>query len=138
MAVAAPAVSSSGARPPAKATEIISGRHTTRPAGGGNLHAAEALPGAPPPAPAREGGMSGGEGLRAAGGVRGALPPAVAGEGGYPPGAATRIGEMLYDFRAKRIVHRMIAETPVRASSLRGLGAPLNVFAIEGLVDELA
>src|SRR5208282_367346 len=38
----------------------------------------------------------------------------------------------------KRIVHHLIAETPVRTSSLRGLGATLNVFAIESFMDELA
>jgi nicotinate dehydrogenase subunit B len=93
-------------------TEIWSGRHSSRPGGGGNLLAAEALPDPPPP------------------------PPAV--EGGYPPGAGTRNGEPLYDFPAKRIVHHLIAETPVRTSSLRGLGATLNVFAIESSMDELA
>jgi nicotinate dehydrogenase subunit B len=35
-------------------------------------------------------------------------------------------------------VHHLIAETPVRTSSLRGLGATLNVFAIESAMDELA
>jgi CO/xanthine dehydrogenase Mo-binding subunit len=93
-------------------TEIWSGRHSSRPGGGGNLLAAEALPDPPP------------------------HPPAV--EGGYPPGAGTRNGEPLYDFPAKRIVHHLIAETPVRTSSLRGLGATLNVFAIESSMDELA
>ena len=93
-------------------TEIWSGRHTSRPGGGGNLLAAEALPDPPP------------------------HPPAV--EGGYPPGAGTRNGEPLYDFPAKRIVHHLIAETPVRTSSMRGLGATLNVFAIESFMDELA
>jgi len=93
-------------------TEIWSGRHTSRPGGGGNLLAAEALPDPPPP-------------------------PSAA-ESGYPPGAGTRNGEPLYDFPAKRIVHHLIAETPVRTSSLRGLGATLNVFAIESLMDELA
>src|SRR5581483_10743876 len=82
------------------------------PGGGGNLLAAEALPDPPPPPPANE----------APG----------------PPGAGTRNGEPLYDFAAKRIVHHLIAETPVRTSSLRGLGATVNVFAIESLVDELA
>jgi nicotinate dehydrogenase subunit B len=99
-------------RPVDWSTEIWSGRHTSRPGGGGNLLAAEALPN-PPPAP-----------------------PAV--EGAYPPGAGTRNGEPLYDFPAKRIIHHLIAETPVRTSSLRGLGATLNVFAIESFVDELA
>src|SRR5207244_10663502 len=99
-------------RPADGPTGIWSGRHSSRPGGGGNLLAAEALPDPPPP------------------------PPAV--EGGYPPGAGTRNGEPLYDFPVKRIVHHLVAETPVRTSSLRGLGATLNVLAIEGLMDELA
>jgi CO/xanthine dehydrogenase Mo-binding subunit len=93
-------------------TEIWSGKHTNRPGGGGNLLAAEALPDPPPP------------------------PPAVEAVG--PPGAGTRNGEPLYAFPAKRILHHLIAETPVRTSSLRGLGATLNVFAIESFMDELA
>jgi CO/xanthine dehydrogenase Mo-binding subunit len=93
-------------------TEIWSGRHTNRPGSGGNLLAAEALPD-PPPAP----------------------PPA---ESSSPPGAGTRNGEPLYAFPAKRMVHHLIAETPVRTSSLRGLGATLNVFAIESAMDEMA
>src|SRR5229473_5349756 len=99
-------------RPADWTTEIWSGRHSSRPGGGGNLLAAEALPD-PPPAP-----------------------PAT--ESSNPPGAGTRNGEPLYDFPAKRIVHHLIAETPVRTSSLRGLGATLNVFAIESGMDELA
>src|SRR5207248_3022187 len=63
-------------------------------------------------------------------------PPAV--EGPPPPGAGTRNGEPLYAFPAKRIVHHLIAETPVRTSSLRGLGATLNIYAIESAMDELA
>src|SRR5207249_3174081 len=84
----------------------------SRPGGGGNLLAAEALPD-PPPAP----------------------PPT---ESSNAPGAGTRNGEPFYDFPAKRIHHHLIAETPVRTSSLRGLGATLNVFAIESFMDELA
>jgi nicotinate dehydrogenase subunit B len=99
-------------RPADWTTEIWSGRHTSRPGGGGNLLAAEALPDPPPPPPASE--------------------------SSYPPGAGTRNGEPLYDFPAKRILHHLIAETPVRTSSLRGLGATLNVFAIESSMDELA
>ena len=99
-------------RPSDWTTEIWSGRHSSRPGGGGNLLAAEALPD-PPPAP----------------------PPT---ESSNPPGAGTRNGEPLYDFPAKRIHHHLIAETPVRTSSLRGLGATLNVFAIESFMDELA
>jgi CO/xanthine dehydrogenase Mo-binding subunit len=102
----------SAGRPADWTTEIWSGRHSSRPGGGGNLLAAEALPD-PPPAP-----------------------PAT--ESSNPPGAGTRNGEPLYAFPAKRIVHHLIPETPVRTSSLRGLGATLNVFAIESFMDELA
>ena len=100
-------------RPTDWTTEIWSGRHSSRPGGGGNLLAAEALPD-PPPAPPP------------------ADPPEANGGGG------TRNGEPLYDFAAKRIVHHLVAETPVRTSSLRGLGATINVFAIESAMDELA
>ena len=93
-------------------TEIWSGRHSNRPGSGGNLLAAEALPDPPPPPPLTESSNA--------------------------PGAGTRNGEPLYGFAAKRIVHHLIPETPVRTSSLRGLGATLNVFAIESFMDELA
>jgi nicotinate dehydrogenase subunit B len=99
-------------RPADWTTEIWSGRHSNRPGSGGNLLAAEALPN-PPPAP-----------------------PVT--ESSEAPGAGTRNGEPLYDFAAKRILHHLIPETPVRTSSLRGLGATLNVFAIESFLDELA
>jgi nicotinate dehydrogenase subunit B len=99
-------------RPVDWTTEIWSGKHGNRPGGGGNLLAAEALPDPPPP------------------------PPAVEAVG--PPGAGTRNGEPLYDFAAKRVVHHLIPETPVRTSSLRGLGATVNVFAIEAAMDDLA
>jgi CO/xanthine dehydrogenase Mo-binding subunit len=112
MVVTAHAVLDSAGRPADWTTEIWSGRHGSRPGGGGNLLAAEALPD-PPPAP-----------------------PLT--ESSDPPGAGTRNGEPLYAFPAKRIVHHLIAETPVRTSSLRGLGATLNVFAIESFIDELA
>jgi CO/xanthine dehydrogenase Mo-binding subunit len=94
-------------------TEIWSGRHSSRPGSGGLLLAAEALPDPPPPMPPAD-------------------PPEASGGGG------TRNGEPLYDFAAKRIVHHLVAETPVRTSSLRGLGATVNVFAIESAMDELA
>jgi CO/xanthine dehydrogenase Mo-binding subunit len=112
MVTSVQAVLDAAGRPAHWTTEIWSGRHGSRPGGGGNLLAAEALPDPPPPPPASE----------AMG----------------PPGAGTRNGEPLYAFPAKRLVHHLIAETPVRTSSLRGLGATLNVFAIESFVDELA
>jgi CO/xanthine dehydrogenase Mo-binding subunit len=100
-------------RPADWTTEIWSGRHSNRPGRAGNLLAAEALPNPPPPAPAVD-------------------PPEASGGGG------TRNAEPLYAFAAKRIVHHLIPETPVRTSSLRGLGATLNVFAIESFMDERA
>jgi len=112
MVVTARAALDEAGRPADWTTEIWSGRHSSRPGGGGNLLAAEALPD-PPPAP-----------------------PAT--ESSNPPGAGARNGEPLYKFPAKRIVHHLIPETPVRTSSLRGLGATLNVFAIESSMDELA
>jgi CO/xanthine dehydrogenase Mo-binding subunit len=112
MVVTVSAVLDSAGRPADWTTEIWSGKHTNRPGGGGNLLAAEALPNPPPP------------------------PPAVEAVG--PPGAGTRNGEPLYAFPAKRILHHLVAETPVRTSSLRGLGATANVFAIESAIDELA
>jgi CO/xanthine dehydrogenase Mo-binding subunit len=112
MVVTTSALIDEAGRPADWTTEIWSGRHSNRPGSGGNLLAAEALPD-PPPAP-----------------------PVT--ESSNPPGAGTRNGEPLYAFAAKRIVHHLIPETPVRTSSLRGLGATLNVFAIEGAMDELA
>jgi nicotinate dehydrogenase subunit B len=112
MVVSVQATLDKDGRPSDWTTEIWSGKHTNRPGGGGNLLAAEALPDPPPP------------------------PPAVEAVG--PPGAGTRNGEPLYAFAAKRILHHLVAETPVRTSSLRGLGATANVFAIESAIDELA
>ena len=112
MVVSVQATLDKDGRPSDWTTEIWSGKHTNRPGGGGNLLAAEALPNPPPP------------------------PPAVEAVG--PPGAGTRNGEPLYAFAAKRISHHLVAETPVRTSSLRGLGATANVFAIESAIDELA
>ena len=112
MVVDVAAVLDAAGRPVDWTTEIWSGRHTSRPGSGGNLLAAEALPDPPPP------------------------PPATEAPG--PPGAGTRNAEPLYDFAARRIIHHLIPETPVRTSSLRGLGATLNVFAIESSIDHLA
>lgn len=52
-------------------------------------------------------------------------------------GGATRNGFSLYDI-PQTLVHRFVQDTPVRTSSMRGLGAFANVFAIECFVDELA
>ncbi len=42
-----------------------------------------------------------------------------------------------YDIAAKRIAEHVV-EPPVRTSSLRGLGGPVNTYACESFVDELA
>ena len=93
--------------------EVWAGSHVQRPVYGGNMLTHEALP-TPPPAPKPND------------------PPEAAGGGG------TRNGTPLYDFPAKRIIHHLALTTPVRTSSLRGLGALPNVYALECFVDELA
>jgi nicotinate dehydrogenase subunit B len=44
----------------------------------------------------------------------------------------------IYELPSRRIVKRFVARAPLRTSSLRSLGAYLNVFAIESFIDELA
>ena len=93
--------------------EVWAGSHVQRPVFGGNMLTHEALPNPPPmPKPNDPGEAAGGGG--------------------------TRNGIPLYDFPAKRIVHHLALATPVRTSSLRGLGALPNIFALECFVDELA
>lgn len=60
-----------------------------------------------------------------------------------PPGKAPQLGssrnaEPLYAFPRQRTVNHFLPHSPLRASSLRGLGSYANVFAIESFVDELA
>jgi CO/xanthine dehydrogenase Mo-binding subunit len=93
--------------------EVWAGSHVQRPIYGGVMLGHEALPTPPPPSKPND-------------------PPEAAGGGG------TRNGTPLYDFPAKRILHHLALATPVRTSSLRGLGALPNVFALECFVDELA
>ena len=99
-------------RPSDWTAEIWSGTHSARP-GSGNLLAAQALP-IPLPEPA---------------------PHDVPDAGG---GGAVRNATPLYDIPAKRFIHHLVPDMPVRTSALRGLGAMPNVFAIEGFLDELA
>jgi nicotinate dehydrogenase subunit B len=44
----------------------------------------------------------------------------------------------IYDVPEPRVVKRFVRDSPLRTSSLRGLGAHANVFAIESFMDELA
>ena len=93
--------------------EIWSATHNNRPGAGGVLLGAVALPTPMPEPPPNDVPESNG-------------------------GGATRNGEPLYDIAAKRMIHHLITETPVRTSALRGLGAMPNVFAMECCIDELA
>ena len=94
-------------------TEIWAGSHVQRPVFGGTMLAHEALPNPPPAAKASDPTEANG-----GGGTRNAFP--------------------LYDFAAKRVIHHLALTTPVRTSSLRGLGALPNVYALECFIDELA
>ena len=49
-----------------------------------------------------------------------------------------RNAEPLYRFPQQEIVSHPVANSPLRTSSLRSLGAQMNVFAIESFMDELA
>lgn len=114
MAVTVHAALDKAGRPADWTTEIWSAAHGQRPGvGGAYLLAADALK---TPPPARK-------------------PFDIPEDRG---GGATRNGIPLYDVGSKRINYHLIHDVPVRTSSLRGLGATLNVFAIEGLLDELA
>ena len=116
MAVKLRAVLDAAAKPADWTLEIWSPVHAQRPGtnGSANLLGAEALPDAPPP-PAEINDV----------------PDAIG-------GGATRNGEALYDLPRHRLVHHLLSDVPVRTSSLRGLGAYANVFAIESFMDELA
>ena len=59
------------------------------------------------------------------------------------PSMAPEVGEHrnatpLYSFPRSRIVKHFVSNNPLRTSSMRGLGAYANVFAIESFMDELA
>jgi CO/xanthine dehydrogenase Mo-binding subunit len=53
-------------------------------------------------------------------------------------GGSQRNAVPYYDFAGSRVVNHVVKAMPLRISTLRGLGAHLNVFAIESFVDELA
>jgi CO/xanthine dehydrogenase Mo-binding subunit len=100
-------------RPTDWTVEVWAGSHVQRPIFGGNMLAHEALPNAPAPSKAND-------------------PPEANGGGG------TRNAFPMYDFPAKRVIHHLALTTPVRTSSLRGLGALPNIYALECFMDELA
>ena len=61
---------------------------------------------------------------------------------GEPPielgGGASRNAVPGYDFPAYEVINHLLTVMPLRTSSLRSLGAHLNVFACESFMDELA
>jgi nicotinate dehydrogenase subunit B len=113
MSVTVRAVLDDAGRPVDWTQEIWSATHVQRPSTGGNMLTHEALP-TPPPDP------------------KPTDPPEAGGGGG------TRNGTPLYDIKARRMLHHLVLQAPVRTSALRGLGALPNVFAIECFMDELA
>jgi len=95
--------------------EIWSGRHTNR----GRALAERALPPAPPsPPPPAPIGVAGGGMMRFSGALLNARPS--------------------YDIGPSRVIEHEVTRTPVRTSSLRGLGGPPNEYAGECFMDELA
>jgi nicotinate dehydrogenase subunit B len=55
-----------------------------------------------------------------------------------PEGGGDRNGVPLYALTRARVVSHFVPAAPLRSSALRSLGAHMNVFAIESLMDELA
>jgi len=53
-------------------------------------------------------------------------------------GGSQRNAVPYYDFTNKRVTNHVVTAMPLRVSTLRALGAHLNVFAIESFMDELA
>jgi nicotinate dehydrogenase subunit B len=64
----------------------------------------------------------------------------------HPPPVPPRVPEVgahrnalpIYELPRRRVVSHFVEAMPIRTSSLRSLGAYLNVFAIESFMDELA
>jgi nicotinate dehydrogenase subunit B len=115
MAIRLRAALDADSRPTDWSIEIWSPPHAQRPGmnGNSNLIGAEALPNAPP---------------------RNALNDIPDERGG----GATRNAYAIYDFPRHRLIHHLLPDVPLRTSSLRGLGAWANVYAIESFMDELA
>jgi CO/xanthine dehydrogenase Mo-binding subunit len=116
MVVGLRAVLDANSRPADWTIEIWSPVHAQRPGmnGRANFIGAQALPDAPAP------------------------PSEINDVADAAGGGATRNSQALYDLPRHTLVHHLLPHVPVRTSSLRGLGAFANVFAIESFMDELA
>lgn len=55
-----------------------------------------------------------------------------------PEGDGDRNSQPLYAFPKVHVVYHFVPETVLRVSALRGLGAYMNIFSLESLMDELA
>ncbi len=55
-----------------------------------------------------------------------------------PQGGGLRNAITLYNVDYQQVRHHMIPQAPLRTSALRGLGAYLNVFAMESFIDEVS
>ena len=83
-------------------------------------------------------GYAGSPGLIAATHLDGGQPLRSAIEPAPPAGGLTRNAVPYYDIPHRQTTGHRLVEMPLRTSALRSLGAHLNVFAIESLIDELA
>lgn len=92
--------------------QVWSNTHSTRPSAAGDLLAGQEMV---PPFPA--------------------TPPKPIPQ---PNGGGDRNAIPLYRFRNQRVVSHFLPDMPIRVSALRGLGAHLNIFALESFMDELA
>jgi nicotinate dehydrogenase subunit B len=55
-----------------------------------------------------------------------------------PEGSGDRNAVPLYSFANKKVIWHFLTRMPLRVSSLRSLGAYMNVFSIESFMDEIA
>jgi nicotinate dehydrogenase subunit B len=55
-----------------------------------------------------------------------------------PEGSGDRNAIPLYSFANKKVIWHFLRDMPLRVSSLRSLGAYMNVFSIESFMDEIA
>lgn len=83
-------------------------------------------------------GSSAGVNLLAARHLAQPFAPVLPADVPQPTGGAARNAIPLYDVPSVKVVKHYIAESALRTSALRTLGAYANVFALESFVDELA
>jgi len=55
-----------------------------------------------------------------------------------PEGGGDRNSVPLYQLPSAHVIYHFLPTMPLRVSALRALGAPMNIFAIESFMDELA